>query len=570
MGTDAVHVHIRRRSSCAALPFGRRTTAWSGRAHEPGPDDHARRASRLSSASATVKPAPFRYARPTSLADAVKLLADGQGDNKLIAGGQSLVPMLNMRLVRPSVLVDLNGVPGLDGIAPEHDGGVTLGALVRHADLVASPIVRARAPLLAEAARHVGHTAIRNRGTVGGSVAHADPAAELPAALMALRAELTLIGPRGERRVLASNFFVGSLATQLSGDEILTEIRVPAAAAGWGFAELARRPGDFALAGIAAVLWLEEDLAGRCAEALVVGFGVGDRPVRLGSTERLLGGERVDAEAIRAAAHLAGEACAPPTDVHASEEYRRHLANVLAERALLQALGRLEVARHRARRTTLAAPAAGVRTTTPGGDAIIERAVSSHHGDTDGLAATDRPAVRCTVNGEVIERTVEARRSLADFLREDLSLTGTHVGCEHGVCGACTVLVDGRSARSCLYLAAQLEAASVTTIEGLTPAAGPSPLQEAFRARHALQCGFCTPGMIVAATELLASHASPTQDDTREALAGNLCMCTGYVNIVRAVEDAARVGSATSTPDLVGGSSRRTGDAEMPPARAGS
>jgi aerobic-type carbon monoxide dehydrogenase small subunit (CoxS/CutS family) len=151
----------------------------------------------------------------------------------------------------------------------------------------------------------------------------------------------------------------------------------------------------------------------------------------------------------------------------------------------------------------------------------------------------ERLRVRLTVNGETVEREVEARRSLADLLRDDLGLTGTHVGCEHGVCGACTVLVDGRSARSCLLLAGQLEGARVTTIEGLTPSDGLSPLQEAFRACHAMQCGFCTPGMIVASTELLAATPTPDEAAIREALAGNLCMCTGYVNIVRAVVRAA-------------------------------
>jgi aerobic-type carbon monoxide dehydrogenase small subunit (CoxS/CutS family) len=161
--------------------------------------------------------------------------------------------------------------------------------------------------------------------------------------------------------------------------------------------------------------------------------------------------------------------------------------------------------------------------------------------------ATSTPAerlrVRLTVNGAPVEREVEARLSLADFLRQDLGLTGTHVGCEHGVCGACTVLLDGRSARSCLLLAAQLDGARVTTIEGLTPAEGLSPLQEAFRACHAMQCGFCTPGMIVASTELLTATPAPDESGIREALAGNLCMCTGYVNIVRAVVQASRAGA---------------------------
>ena len=152
---------------------------------------------------------------------------------------------------------------------------------------------------------------------------------------------------------------------------------------------------------------------------------------------------------------------------------------------------------------------------------------------------SDVVTVRAVINGAPVERVVTARRSLAEFLREDLGLTGTHIGCEHGVCGACTVLVDGGTARSCLLFAAQIEGARVTTIEGLTPAEGLSPLQEAFRGSHALQCGFCTPGMIAAAHELLAEDPAPSEEAIRETLAGQLCMCTGYVNIVRAVTRAA-------------------------------
>ena len=155
------------------------------------------------------------------------------------------------------------------------------------------------------------------------------------------------------------------------------------------------------------------------------------------------------------------------------------------------------------------------------------------------IAPAERLSVRLTVNGRVIEREIAARRSLADFLREDLGLTGTHVGCEHGVCGACTVFVNGESARSCLLFAVQLDGAAVTTIEGLTPPEGLSPIQQAFCATHAMQCGFCTPGMIVTATELLVSNPAPSTDEIRQALAGQLCMCTGYVNIVRAVTQAA-------------------------------
>ena len=160
-----------------------------------------------------------------------------------------------------------------------------------------------------------------------------------------------------------------------------------------------------------------------------------------------------------------------------------------------------------------------------------------------------RRLIRLTVNGRAVEREVAVRQSLADFLRQDLGLTGTHVGCEHGVCGACTVFVDGESARSCLLFAVQLGGAAVTTIEGLTPADGLSALQQAFCAAHAMQCGFCTPGMIVAATELLRQNPAPSPEEVRAALAGNLCMCTGYVNIVRAVVEAAAAVGTSADPD---------------------
>src|SRR5688572_30573614 len=282
-----------------------------------------------------MKPAPFRYARPRTVADTVRALADAGGEGKILAGGQSLVPMLNMRLARPSIVIDLNGVPGLDVIAPSAAGGLRIGALARHADLAASPLVRERAPLLAEASRHIGHAAIRNRGTLGGSLAHADPAAELPAAVVALDASLVVVGRGGTRMVPAADFFVGPLTTALEADEILTEIHVPPPRGAWGFAEVARRPGDFALVGIAAVL-----TAG--SSARIVAFGMGDGPVRLRAAESVLVDAVLNAECAQAAGLAAREACAPSDDLHASGAYRRHLAGVLTEQAVSDAIGRLE------------------------------------------------------------------------------------------------------------------------------------------------------------------------------------------------------------------------------------
>ena len=281
-----------------------------------------------------MKPARFRYARPSTLAEAIALLGEAPGESKVLAGGQSLVPMLNMRLARPAVLVDINRLPELTGITAAADGGLRLGALTRHAELAASALVSERAPLLAEAARHVGHAAIRNQGTLGGSLAHADPAAELPAALLALDARVHVTGLRGDRVVRAEEFFRGLMATALAPDEILTAVEVPASGPGWGFVEIARRPGDFAVAGAAVVL-------GRPLTLRVVGFGVGDRPMRLPGAERELAGGGLDAEIAARAGTAAARDCDPPSDVHGSADYRRHLASVLTVRALLQAGARL-------------------------------------------------------------------------------------------------------------------------------------------------------------------------------------------------------------------------------------
>jgi aerobic carbon-monoxide dehydrogenase medium subunit len=291
-----------------------------------------------------MKPAPFRYARPDTLAAAVDLLSSSDGEARILAGGQSLVPMLNMRLVRPAVLVDLNGLRGLDGIAAD-GAGLAFGALVRHSDLVASSLVRERAPLLAEAAGHVGHVAIRNRGTLGGSLAHADPAAELPAAMLALDARFDVRGPRGARTIEAADFFRGPFSTALAPDEIVIEVRVASHGAGWGFAEVARRPGDFALAGVVAVLTAGRPESRRYQSARLVAFGVADRPVRLRAAERALAGAALDGRSAARAAAAAPADCEPPDDVHASADYRRHLAAVLTEDVVAQAIARLDRAR---------------------------------------------------------------------------------------------------------------------------------------------------------------------------------------------------------------------------------
>jgi carbon-monoxide dehydrogenase medium subunit len=280
-----------------------------------------------------MKPAPFEYHRPASLLEAFDLLERYGDDGRILAGGQSLVPALNMRLATPRAVIDINRLPGLDAIrlAPE---GLVIGALARHEAVERSPLVREHAPLLAMAMPHVGHAAIRTRGTVGGSLALADPAAELPACAVALEATIRVEGRRGRREIAAADFFHGIYTTALAPGELVVEVVIPRVA-GWcsRFDELARRHGDFALAGLAARARLE---SGAIGEARFVFFGVGPAPVRARRAESAVAGRRADAETIASAQRALAAELDPPGDVHGSPALRRHLAGVLLSRVLTQ------------------------------------------------------------------------------------------------------------------------------------------------------------------------------------------------------------------------------------------
>lgn len=287
-----------------------------------------------------MKPAPFNYHRPSSIEEAIGLLATYAGEAKLIAGGQSLMPMLAFRLLAPVALVDVAGLPGLDTITLDDDE-LRLGARVRWRDIEHHPMLASRYPLLLEAVRHVAHYQIRNRGTVGGSLAHADPAAEFPAVALLHDAKVEIAGPIGRRTIAVNDFLLGMLATDLAEDEIILGIRLPLCPEGprWGFREFARRRGDFAMAGIALRFTCAN---GAIAAPVVVAFGVGPRAVRLADAEDLLRHARPQDDLITAfGAAVAGAAeMDPPSDPQGSSDYRRALAATLAERALADAIGR--------------------------------------------------------------------------------------------------------------------------------------------------------------------------------------------------------------------------------------
>ena len=286
-----------------------------------------------------MKPAPFDYCCPDTVEEALAVLSANAADAKIMAGGQSLMPMLNFRVVRPQLVIDISRLLELDFVRERADAGLTIGALTRHRVLETSPLVASRFPVIPETMQHVAHLAIRNRGTIGGSLSHADPAGEVPMVVAQLDAQIVVRSVRGERSVDAKAFFLGPLTSVLEDDEIVVRIEVPGlpAGMGWSFQEFARRPGDFALAAVGALIDAPD---GRVREARVAMMGVSDTPLRRHEAEALLTGQTLSDGLIRDAVQVACRSLEPRQDLHASPEYRRHLAGVLMERVLRQAWAR--------------------------------------------------------------------------------------------------------------------------------------------------------------------------------------------------------------------------------------
>lgn len=287
----------------------------------------------------------FEYSAPSTPAEVVKLLASRPGEAKVISGGQSLLPTMAFRLAQPSLLVDLRNLQGLNRITID-DSGVLLGARTRWRDIEDEAKLMTAHPLLVKAISHVAHYQVRNRGTVGGSLAHADPASEMPCIAATCEAELRLLSPRGERRVKASEFFLGPLTTALADDEIIIEVRLPPwlHERRWAFGEFARRPGDFALAGVA--LFYDLDASQRACNAHIGGVGACYYSKRLPLAEHALNGRRVNAETAASVAKIASEEADATGDFHASVEYRKALVGTLLERALVEAAGRTPGSSH--------------------------------------------------------------------------------------------------------------------------------------------------------------------------------------------------------------------------------
>ncbi|MBL7199755.1 MAG: FAD binding domain-containing protein [Anaerolineae bacterium] len=485
------------------------------------------------------------YHTPASIEEALRLLAEHGPEARVIAGGTDLLVELRRGVRQAPVLIDVTRIGGLDG-ARLDESVIHIGPTVTHNQVVACALLTSRALPLAQACWQVGTPALRNRATVVGNLVTASPANDTITALCALDAFLTLRSVGGERIIPLEGFYQGVRRTDLQPDELVTEIAFPAFQANQrgAFVKLGlRRAHAIALVNAAVVLTSE---AGLIARARIALGSVAPTIIRSRAAEEALVGGALTAERIARTADLAALTAAPIDDVRAGAAYRREMVRVLVRRALsaLQAGAEGSMS-----------PAAQ-RSGLPHNPPMLWGHSDGHfpHLGARGLRHSEGgpEPIECTVNGERVAIGDAASKTLLDMLREDLGLTGTKEGCGEGECGACTVWMDGIAVLACLVPAPRAHGTEIVTVEGLARGGELHPVQQAFIDEGAVQCGYCTPGFVMAGANLLAEIPHPTGEQIIAGLSGNLCRCTGYYTIVRAVERAAEVESANgSTPQTL-------------------
>jgi carbon-monoxide dehydrogenase medium subunit len=427
-------------------------------------------------------------------------------------------------MASPTALIDLAGLD-LSYIRVEA-GIIRIGAMTTVAKLLASESVQGNFTCLAEAAEEFGAIQTKSMATLGGNLCSAVPSADLAPPLLILAAQVIIAGQNGDRVLPLEQFFTGPKKSVLTAGEILTEIElpVPPPRTGTSFLKLGRRQAmTLAVVNVAALVSLAED--GRTVESARIALGaVAPTPLRAGHAENLLQGQELSDALIEKAAFTAATEIVPISDLRATAEYRRDVSQVLVKRALLEAWRRAIAERNH---------------TGEGGAGVEAQVPGAGQREAGGLA--EEAYIELRVNGRSDQVKVKPQALLADVLRDQLGLIGTKLGCGTGECGACTVLLDGQPINSCLTLAVQARHKEITTIEGLGTPEDLHPLQEEFITHGAVQCGFCAPGMLLSAKALLDQNPDPTEQDIRQAIAGNICRCTGYVKIVDSIKAAAQV-----------------------------
>ncbi len=473
------------------------------------------------------KPMWKTYYTPKTLDEALALLAAHGPKARIVAGGTDLILELE-RGVRTGIdaLIDITRLPGLDAISLDSDGWVHLGPLVTHNQVAGSDLMLDRAFPLARACWQVGAPQIRNRGTVAGNLITASPANDSISPLSALGARITLRSQRGERTVPIESFYTGVRKTVMQADELLSDIvfRPLGRGARGTFVKLAlRRAQAISVVNVAVVLWLDKKVVTGAAVTL---GAVAPTILHAQEAEAFLTGKRLTPKVMAEAAELAAAAARPISDLRASAEYRREMVRVCTLRALRALAGSVEREGHPAHPVMLWGAAQGRRNGRPALWAL-------HDG---------RQPIETTINGRRYSFATGHNNTLLRLLREEAGLTGTKEGCAEGECGACTVFLDDMAVMSCLVPAPRAHGAEIVTVEGLGTETALHPIQEAFIDEGAVQCGYCTPGFLMAGAKLLEERPRPSREDIQQAFTGNLCRCTGYYKIIAAVERAAELG----------------------------
>ncbi len=467
------------------------------------------------------------YYTATHLDDALRLLHEHAEEARIVAGGTDLVVELRNHVRKTPVLIDVTRIGGLDAIRLGDDGLIHLGPMVTHAQAAASPLLQEQALPLAQACWWVGSPALRNRGTIAGNIVTASPANDTITALRALEAQVTLSSVRGSRVVPFAEFHTGVRRTVMAPDEMVTDIAfVPLTGRQKGaYLKLGlRRVVTIAVVNVAVVIATAED--GTVTEARIALGSVAPTIIRAPEAEASLVGGPLSDERLAEAVRLASEAARPIDDVRGTAWFRNEEVASLTRRCL-------EALRDGQERLGLPEPERMVKLwgRTRRWPHLSGPTIAHHVGG-------DEP-IQCVVNGKTVTVQGANGKTLLHMLRDDLGLTGAKPGCEEGECGACTIWLDGITTLACLTPAPRAHGARITTVEGLSDGESLHPVQEAFIEEDAVQCGYCTPGFVMSAAKLLEEVPHPSREQIKTALSGNICRCTGYYKIVKAVENAA-------------------------------
>jgi len=461
------------------------------------------------------------YINASSTDEVVKVLGEQKEHARVIAGGTDLILELERGLRKGlTTLIDISRIPNLDQITIDEDDVIHLGALVTHNSCVNSKIIRKKAYPLARASWEVGAPQIRNRGTIAGNIITASPANDTISPLMALGASVTLLSTRGERTVPLNEFYTGVRKTVMQADEMLVDISFPALKKSQRgtFIKLAlRRAQSISLVNASIILNLKADTV---QSASITLGAVTPIIAHAEEAEKFLAKKKLNKKNIAQAAELAMQAAHPIDDVRGSAVYRREMVRVITSRGLTAILDGTEQSGMPKKPILLWG------TETEGEMKIAES------------KNFPSSAIETTINGKSYSFKSGHSKTLLRLLREEGMLTGVKEGCAEGECGACTVFLDGKAVMACLVPAPRAHGAEITTVEGLADGDKLHPIQEAFVENGAVQCGYCTPGFLMSGAKLLEEKPNPTRNEIEQAITGNLCRCTGYYKIVKAIEDA--------------------------------